>query len=82
MREKVEAALTQIMPYFKGIAAISLSDVSEDTVKVEILVNTPSCGCSGPCGGGGTRMSEKMVLELVADHLKEQVPEVKEVVAI
>jgi Fe-S cluster biogenesis protein NfuA len=82
MKEKVEAALTQIRPYFKNIAAISLRDVSDDTVKVEILVTTPSCSCSGPCGTSGTRMSEKMVLELVTDHLKQQVPEVKEVVAI
>ncbi len=70
MREKVEAAIAKIRSGLRGIDVI-LIDVKEGIVKVQIL--TSSCTSGIP---------EEIAFEIFEDQLKEQVPEVKEVVAI
>jgi Fe-S cluster biogenesis protein NfuA len=70
MREKVEAAIAKIRSSLRG-ANVVLVDVNDGTVKVQILTST--------CVSG---IPKDIVLEIIEDRLKEQVPEVKEVVAI
>lgn len=70
MREKVEAALAKIRSSFRG-ANVVLIDVNDGTVKVQIL--TSACVSGIP---------KDIALEIIEDRLKQQVPEVKEVVAI
>ena len=70
MREKVEAALNKIRPSLGG-TDIALIDASEGIVKVKIFVS----GCA-------PGLDKEVALETLEEMLKEQVPEVKEVVAI
>jgi len=70
MREKVEAAIAKIRSSLRGTDVI-LIDVKEGIVKVQIL--TSACASGIP---------EEIAFEIFEDQLKEQVPEVKEVVAI
>ena len=72
MREKVEEVLAQIRPHLEADGGgVELVDVSEGIVTLRLL---------GACGGCpmGT-MTLKGGIERI---LKEQVPEVKEVVAV
>lgn len=72
MREKVEAALNQIRPALVADGGdVELVDVSQGVVKLRL---TGACG-SCPMA----TMTLRMGIERV---LKEQVPEVKEVVAV
>lgn len=72
MREKVEAALAQIRP---GLVAdggdVELMDVNEGVVTVRL---------TGACGG--CSMATMTLRNGIERILKEQVPEVKEVVAV
>ena len=72
MREKVEAALNQIRPALQADGGdVQLVDVNEGVVKVRL---------TGACGGCPmAAMTLKQGIERV---LKEQVSEVKEVVAV
>ena len=72
MREKVEAALEQIRPSLQADGGdVELVDVSDGTVKVRL---------TGACAGCPmSTMTLQMGIERV---LKEQVPEVKEVVSV
>ena len=70
MREKVEAAIAKIRSSLRGTDVV-LIDVNEGTVKVQIL--TSGCVAGIP---------KEIALEIVEEQLKEQVPEVKEVIAI
>jgi len=70
MREKVEAAINKIRPGLGG-TDIAFIDASDGIVKVKILISS--------CGPG---MDKEMALEVLEDELKEQMPEVKEVVAV
>lgn len=69
MREKVEEVLRKIRPSLGGTDA-ALIDFNEGIVKVKIL--TSSCAAGVP---------KDMALEILEDQLKEEVPEVKEVIA-
>ncbi len=73
MREKVETALNGIKPRLQADGGdVELVDVSEDgIVKVKLV------GACGSCPMA--QMTLKMGIER---HLKENVPEVKEVVAV
>ena len=72
MREKVEAALDNIRPALQRDGGdVELVDVTEGTVKVKL---------TGACAGCPmSTMTMQMGIERV---IKEQVPEVKEVVAV
>jgi Fe-S cluster biogenesis protein NfuA len=70
MREKVETAIAKIRSSLRG-ANVVLIDVNDGTVKVQILTSL--------CVAG---IPKEIALEIIEDRLKEQVPEVKEVVAI
>ncbi len=72
MREKVEAALSQIRPALQADGGdVELVDVSQGVVKLRL---------TGACSGCPmATMTLRMGIERV---LKEQVPEVKEVIAV
>jgi Fe-S cluster biogenesis protein NfuA len=70
MREKVEAVLSKIRPGLGG-TSVSLVDVINGVVRVEIFVSS--------CAPG---VSEEMAIDLLEEELGREVPEVKEVVAV
>lgn len=72
MREKVEAALAKIRPALQADGGdVELVDVSEGVVKVKL---------QGACGG--CPMASMTLRNGIERILKEQIPEVKEVVAV
>ncbi len=72
MRDKVEAALREIRPYLQADGGdVELVDVTDGIVKVKLL---------GACGG--CPMAALTLGSGIRRVLKEQVPEVKEVVAV
>jgi len=72
MREKVEAALNQIRPALMADGGnVELVDVSQGVVKVKL---------TGACGG--CPMATMTLRQGIERVIKEQVPEVKEVVAV
>ncbi len=72
MREKVEAALAKIRPALQADGGdVELVDVSEGVVKLEL---------KGACAG--CPMSTMTLRNGIERLLKEQVPEVKEVVSV
>ena len=72
MREKVEAALAQIRPALQADGGdVELVEANDGVVKVKLTGACGSCPMS--------TMTLKMGIERV---IKEQVPEVKEVVAV
>jgi Fe-S cluster biogenesis protein NfuA len=72
MREKVEAALAQIRPALRADGGnVELVDVEEGVVKVRL---------TGACGG--CPMATMTLRDGIEQVLKEQVPEVKEVIAV
>lgn len=72
MREKVEAALEQIRPALLADGGdVELVDVNDGVVTVRL---------SGACGG--CPMAAMTLQHGIERVLKEQVPEVKEVIAI
>ena len=72
MREKVETALEQIRPTLLADGGdVELVDVNEGVVKVRL---------TGACGG--CPMATMTLHQGIERVLKEQVPEVKEVIAI
>ena len=72
MRDKVEAALAQIRPALQADGGdVELVDVTDGVVKLQLTGACSSCPMS--------TMTLKMGIERV---LKEQIPEIKEVVAV
>jgi Fe-S cluster biogenesis protein NfuA len=72
MREKVEAALAQIRPALQADGGdVELVDVSQGVVKLKL---------KGACAG--CPMSTITLRQGIEKVLKEQVPEVKEVIAV
>ena len=70
MREKVEAAINKIRPSLRGTDIVFI-DATDGIVKVKILMSS--------CGPG---LDKEMALEVLEEELKEQAPEVKQVVAV
>ncbi|MFH1485279.1 MAG: NifU family protein [Chloroflexota bacterium] len=72
MKERVEAALSKIRPHLQADGGdVELVEVNDGVVKVRL---------TGACGGCPMSM---MTLQMgVGRVIKEQVPEVKEVVAV
>lgn len=72
MREKVEAALDQVRPALQADGGnVELVDVEGDVVRVKL---TGACGCCPM-----STMTLRMGIERV---IKEQLPEIKEVIAV
>ena len=72
MREKVEEVLAQIRPMLEADGGgVDLVDVEDGVVKVRLI---------GACGG--CPMRQMTLTGGIERTLKEQVPEVKEVVAV
>ncbi|MBI4216705.1 MAG: NifU family protein [Chloroflexi bacterium] len=72
MKEKVEATLEQIRPYLIADGGdVELVDVSDGVVSVRLV---------GACGG--CPMSTQTLKYGIERFLKEQLPEVKEVLAV
>jgi Fe-S cluster biogenesis protein NfuA len=72
MREKVEAVLAQIRPMLEADGGgVDLVDVEDGVVKVRLL---------GACGG--CPMRQMTLSGSIERMLKEQLPEVKEVVSV
>jgi Fe-S cluster biogenesis protein NfuA len=72
MREKVEAALAQVRPALQADGGdVELIDVSEGVVKLKL---------TGACGG--CPMATMTLRQGIEQVLKEQVPEIKEVIAV
>jgi len=72
MKEKVEEALNKIRPVLQADGGdVELVEVKGDVVKVRL---------TGACGGCPmSQMTLKMGIER---HLKKEIPEIKEVIAI
>jgi Fe-S cluster biogenesis protein NfuA len=72
MKEKVEAALNKVRPALQADGGdVELVDVQDGIVKVRL---------TGACGGCPmSQMTLKMGIER---HLKQEVPEIKEVIAV
>ena len=72
MREKVEAALAKIKPSLQADGGdVELVEVKDGVVKLKL---TGACGCCPM-----SQMTLKMGIEKI---LKQEVPEVKEVIAL
>ena len=72
MREKIEATLAQIRPALQADGGdVELVDVSEGVVKLRLM---------GACSG--CAMATMTLRHGIERVLKEQIPEVKEVIAI
>jgi Fe-S cluster biogenesis protein NfuA len=72
MRQEVEAALNQIRPALLADGGdVELVDVSENVVKVKLV---------GACGG--CPMATMTLKGGIERMLKEQVPEIKKVIAV
>ena len=70
MRNKIEVVLNKIRPSLGG-TEIALVDATEGIIKVKILISS--------CGPG---LDREMALETLDELLKEEIPEVKEVIAV
>ena len=70
MHEKVEKAINRMRPAF-GVNIVELVDVTEGVVKVRVI---PSA-----CAAG---ISLETIMVLLEEEIKEDIPEIKEVVAV
>jgi Fe-S cluster biogenesis protein NfuA len=70
MHEKVQKAINRMRPAL-GVNIVELVDVTEGVVKVRVI---PSA-----CAAG---MSLETIMVLLEEQIKEDIPEIKEVVAV
>ena len=70
MHEKVQKAINRMRPAL-GVNIVELVDVTEGVVKVRVI---PSA-----CAAG---MSLETIIVLLEEQIKEDIPEIKEVVAV
>ncbi|MFA4916565.1 MAG: NifU family protein [Syntrophales bacterium] len=68
MKKKVEEVIAKLRPLL-GSADIAVKDISEGVLTLKIL--TSSCA---------EHVSIEMIIEIIEDQLKEDVPEIKKVV--
>jgi len=70
MRDKVQEVIDKIRPSLVGTDVV-LIDISGGVVRLKVF--TSSCGAPGP--------SKEMAISILEEQLKEEVPEIEEVVA-
>ena len=70
MRDRVEKAINKIMPAL-GVNVVELVDVRDGVVKVRVFPSICSAG-----------IPKETVLVLLEEQIQEDVPEIKEVVAV
>jgi Fe-S cluster biogenesis protein NfuA len=68
--DKVERAIAKIRPAL-GANMVELVDVSDGVVKVQVI----PCSCSAG-------MPEEMIVNLIEEQVKDELPEIAEVVAV
>jgi Fe-S cluster biogenesis protein NfuA len=68
--DKVERAIAKIRPAL-GANMVELVDVSDGVVKVQVI----PCSCSAG-------MPEDMIVNLIEEQVKDELPEIAEVVAV
>ena len=68
--DKVERAIAKIRPAL-GANMVELVDVSDGVVKVQVI----PCSCSAG-------MPEEMIVNLIEEQVKDELPEIKKVVAV
>ena len=68
--DKVERAIAKIRPAL-GANMVELVDVSDGVVKVQVIPSSCSAG-----------MPEEMIVNLIEEQVKDELPEIKEVVAV
>jgi Fe-S cluster biogenesis protein NfuA len=68
--DKVERAIAKIRPAL-GANMVELVDVSDGVVKVQVI----PCSCSAG-------MPEEMIVNLIEEQVKEELPEIAEVIAV
>ena len=70
MQDRVQKAIDKIQPAL-GVNAVELVDVSNGTVKVRVIASTCAVG-----------MPRETIVALLEEQITEDIPEVKEVVAV
>ena len=68
--DKVERAIAKIRPAL-GANMVELVDVSDGVVKVQVIPSSCSAG-----------MPEEMIVNLIEEQVKDELPEIAEVVAV
>jgi len=68
--DKVERAIAKVRPAL-GANTVELVDVSDGVVKVQVI----PCSCSAG-------MPEEMIVNLIEEQVKDELPEIAEVVAV
>jgi Fe-S cluster biogenesis protein NfuA len=68
--DKVERAIAKIRPAL-GANMVELVDVSDGVVKVQVIPSSCSAG-----------MPEEMIVNLIEEQVKEELPEIAEVIAV
>ena len=76
MREKVEEAMARIRPML-GSADIQLIDVNEGVVTVQHFKQLSACDIKAR-----GQITKEMILEMLEEELKKDLPEIKEVIVI
>ena len=71
MRDKVEGALNKVRPSLMAVGGVELVEVNDDTVKVKLTGACADCPLS--------TITLKMGIEKI---LKQEVPEIKEAIAV
>ena len=68
--DKVERAIAKVRPAL-GANMVELVDVSDGVVKVQVIPSSCSAG-----------MPEEMIVNLIEEQVKDELPEITEVVAV
>jgi len=75
LRREVEKAIARIRPYI-GLAIVELVDVSDGVARVRVIPH--GCSAAHPL----YHIPEDMVLSVLEDQIREDVPEIRQVVAV
>ncbi|MBN2098214.1 MAG: NifU family protein [Dehalococcoidia bacterium] len=68
--DKVEQTIAKVRPAL-GANIVELVDVSDGIVRVQVILSSCSAG-----------MPEQMIVSLIEEQVKDELPEIREVVAV